>query len=122
MPRVVKDAEFAKSARKSSISDTSLMTAVSEVERGLVDAYLGGSVFKKRVAREGAGKSSGFRVIVAVKSGEKSFFIHLFAKNKRANIDQRELADLKEYAKILLGMSDEQIRMALDAGALEEII
>ncbi len=121
MARTFKDEEFAKRARKGRITDISLLKAVEEAENGLIDADLGGGVIKKRVARQGAGKSSGFRTVIAFESGERAFFIHLFAKNDRANIDQQELADLKEYAGILFAMTEDDIDEALAAGALEEI-
>ena len=59
--RIFKNKSFARFARKSGIADASLRKAVADAEKGLIDADLGGGVIKQRVARDGAGKSGGFR-------------------------------------------------------------
>ena len=56
---------FARIARKERISDRSLAEAIERAERGLVDADLGGGLIKQRVAREGQGRSGGYRMLVA---------------------------------------------------------
>jgi hypothetical protein len=61
------------------------------MERGLVDADLGGHVFKKRVAVPGKGKSGGARTLLVYRAGTKAFFVYGFAKNTRANIKENEL-------------------------------
>jgi hypothetical protein len=71
--RTFKDDEFAKRARKAGISDSSLARAIHEVENGLVDANLGGGIVKKRIAREGAGKSRGYRTIIAFQKPDRAF-------------------------------------------------
>ena len=52
---------------------------------------LGGGVIKQRLARQGQGKSGGFRSIVLFRSGTTAFFVYGFAKNDRDNIDRQEL-------------------------------
>jgi hypothetical protein len=44
-------------AAKEGLTDASLRAAVDEMRRGLVDADLGGGVFKKRATLHGRGKS-----------------------------------------------------------------
>jgi hypothetical protein len=56
---------FARWARKEGVTDRALRVAVAEMESGLVDARLGGGLFKKRVALPGGGKRGGARTIVA---------------------------------------------------------
>ena len=53
MKRVFKTRYFTRWMRKTGLSDDALCAAVAEMAHGLVDADLGGGVFKKRV---GAGK------------------------------------------------------------------
>jgi hypothetical protein len=48
--RVLKTKAFARWSRKVGLRDASLVAAVEEIRRGLVDAHLGGSLVKKRVA------------------------------------------------------------------------
>lgn len=50
MRRVFKTRFFFRWMRKTDLNDPALCTAIAEMEQGLVDADLGGSVFKKRVA------------------------------------------------------------------------
>ena len=50
---------FARWARKEGMADRVLLAAVAEMESGLVDARLGGGLFKKRVGLPGSGKRGG---------------------------------------------------------------
>lgn len=72
--RVFKTKWFTRYARRERISDHSLVEAIQRAERGIVDADLGGGVIKQRVARAGQGRSSGYRVLVAYRSGERAVF------------------------------------------------
>ncbi len=114
--------EFARFARKSRLSADRLLQAAVEVMDGRFDADLGGGVFKQRVAREGGGKSGGFRTIVVFRTGDHSFFVHGFAKNDKANVSAKELKALKQLAGVLLGFSEEELRMARAAGELIEVM
>lgn len=55
------------------------------MERGLIDADLGGHVVKKRVGIGGRGKSGGARTIIAYQISDKAIFVYGFAKNARGN-------------------------------------
>lgn len=114
--------EFVRFARKSRLSADRLLQAAAEVMDGRFDADLGGGVFKQRVAREGGGKSGGFRTIVVFRAGDHSFFVHGFAKNDKANVSAKELKALKQLADVLLGFSDEELRTAQGAGELVEVV
>ena len=92
--RVFKNKPFARFARKAGLDDKVLRQAIEAAERGLVDADLGGGVIKQRVARQGGGKSGGFRTIVLFRLGERAFFVHGFAKSDLGNIRADELAAL----------------------------
>jgi len=65
--------EFARFARKAGLADARLLQAAQDVTAGRYDASLGGGVFKQRVAREGGGKSGGFRTIILFRVGSHSF-------------------------------------------------
>lgn len=54
--RIFKNKAFTKWAEKEGLNDDALQIAVDEMERGLIDADLGGHVVKKRVAVGGRGK------------------------------------------------------------------
>lgn len=112
---------FARFARRAGLSPDQLLDAARQVEAGKFDADLGGGVFKQRVARDGGGKSGGFRTIIVFRAGGHSFFVHGFAKNQKANVSAKELKALKALARVLLGLDDQALATALAAGELVEI-
>ena len=118
---VYKTKEFAKFARKADLGNTELLEAANAVASGLSDVDLGGGVFKQRIAREGAGKSGGFRTIVLFKVGGHSFFVYGFAKNERANITPKELKALKKLAATYLALDAEGLKKASAAGEIAEV-
>lgn len=98
MFKIYKNNNFTKWQKKSRLSDSDLVKAVAEMEDGLIDATLGGYLFKKRIAKKGMGKSGGFRTIVAAKQSIGWVFLFGFEKNESDNISGKELIALKEYA------------------------
>jgi len=107
--------------KKEDIADKSLCAAVDEMFRGLIDATLGGGLVKKRIARPGAGKSSGYRTLLATNKNDKWFFVYGFAKNERDNIENQEMLALKRLAAVLLGMDANAINQLLADKELKEI-
>ena len=107
--------------RKTALTDPALCSAVWEMAAGLVDADLGGSVVKKRIRLPGRGKRGSVRTIVATRKAGLWFFVHGFMKSERENITSDELAGLRGLADHLLGLSPEELDVALIDGALEEI-
>ena len=112
---------FGRWADGEGLDDDVLAIAVAEMEAGLIDAQLGGQVVKKRVALPGRGKSGGARTLVAFKQGEKAIFVYGFAKNERANVNDKELKALKLLAKELMNYPAEMLTKAVKAGELIEI-
>lgn len=120
--RVFKNKAFNKWAAKEGLSDKLLLSAIDEIAQGLVEADLGGHVFKKRVAVGGRGKSGGFRTLLAYRAEDKAFFVYGFAKSARSNISAKELAALKGLAAELLGYSTAQLNKVVKNGALVEVV
>lgn len=119
--RVFKTKVFSRWARREDLADEELFKAVAEMQQGLVDAQLGGGVYKKRVARAGEGKRGGYRTILATNLRDRWFFMFGFAKNERDNIDDDELKMLKRAAAALLGMGDKAMEEAKKQHGLVEI-
>jgi hypothetical protein len=119
--RIFKSKTFTRDAKKFGLADADLLAAVAAAERGLLDADLGGGVVKQRIAREGEGKSGGFRTIILLKSGERAFFVFVFAKNEQENIKKSELTAFKKLATVLLALDDPALTRAMAAGALTEV-
>ena len=112
---------FARWARKEGVTDRALLVAVTEMEAGLIDARLGGGLFKKRVALPGGGKSGGARTIVAGNFRDRWIFLYGFAKNERDNIDQKEERDLKRIAGVMLALDRTALGQLLESGHLLEV-
>ena len=119
--RIFKAKSFARFARRERISDASLREAVRRAERGLVDADLGGGVLKQRVARPGEGRSGGYRVLIAYRAKTRSVFLFGFAKSERENIDDDELATLRDIAKGWLQASAGALARAVADGLIQEV-
>jgi hypothetical protein len=119
--RIFRNKPFTRFARKAGITDAMLLEVIAATSRGLIDADLGGGVLKQRVARDGGGKSGGFRTIILFRVGERAFFVHGFAKNERDNIRADELVAFRMLAAELLVCDDDAIARAVAHGTLTEI-
>lgn len=117
--RVFKTRHFSRMFK--SIDDQIWCEAVQEMSHGLIDAQLGGSIVKKRVAINGKGKRGGARTIVATKKEDRWFFVYGFNKNEQANISTKELAALIELADLLLNRTDSELDEAVAQNDLVEI-
>ena len=119
--RTFKTKGIGRFVRRKRITDASLKEAITRAERGIIDADLGGNLIKQRVARTGKGRSGGYRMIVAYRMQERSFFLYGFAKNDRENIDDDELQALRAIGANWLAASDEVVAQAINTGDLQEI-
>jgi len=119
--RVFKNKWFTRFADKEGITDGELKEMVNQLEADQADANLGGDVYKVRVAREGEGKSGGYRVIVFFRSEERTFYVYGFAKSDRSSIDQKETREYKALAKQYFDLSDEMVERAIQTGKFIEI-
>ncbi|WP_426000742.1 type II toxin-antitoxin system RelE/ParE family toxin [Caulobacter sp. DWR1-3-2b1] len=119
--RLYKNGWFEKYARKEKISDQALRDAVGRAQAGLIDADLGGGLIKQRVARAGAGKSGGYRVMVFYRVGTRAVFVYGFAKNDRANLSRDEVAVFQAAAKVVLGLSEAQMAAEVAAGRWTQV-
>ena len=106
---------------KTTLNDAALLLAVEEMKRGLVDADLGGGVYKKRIPLPGRGKSGGARTIIATNRGDRGFFVFGFTKNDRENISEKELDSLQQDAKDLLNLPESGLKKLIDGGVLQEV-
>jgi hypothetical protein len=119
--RIFKNAWFERFARKQHISGQALLEAVERAEAGQIDADLGGNVIKQRVAREGQGKSGGFRTVVLYRTAYRAFFVYGFAKSDRGNIDDDEKTQFKKAAAHILGLADEPLAELIANGRFSEV-
>ena len=121
MKRVFKTRHFSRWMRKTEMSDPALYAAVVEMERGLIDADLGGGIVKKRVALPGRGKSGGARTLVATNKGNRWFYVFGFEKNERPNVSAKELEALQKIAADLLKLTSKDLDAHVEWEELQEI-
>jgi hypothetical protein len=119
--RIFKTKVFNRFARKAGLDDAALRNAISDAERGLINADLGSNVIKQRIARPGEGKSSGFRTIILFRTKQRAVFVYGFGKSERDNIRDDELSEFKRLAALLLAYGDREIATAIESGALIEV-
>lgn len=118
---VLKRKDFARWQAGEKLPDAALCKAVEEMERGLIDADLGGLLYKKRVARPGGGKRGGYRTVLSARINDRYVFLHGFAKKEKANIAQDEKTALQYAGKVFLDLSPADLTKALKAGVLVEV-
>ena len=118
---ILKRKLFARWQAAEKLPDALLCKAVQEMESGLIDADLGGSLYKKRVARPGGGKSGGYRTLLSFKKGSRYVFLHGFPKSDTSNITQNEKKALQFAGKIYLELSADALMKALQAAVLLKV-
>ncbi|HGO5815966.1 TPA: type II toxin-antitoxin system RelE/ParE family toxin [Mannheimia haemolytica] len=121
MQKIFKTKAFDKFARKSGISDEMLLKAVERANRGLIDADLGHSIIKQCIAREGEGRSGGYRTLIFYQIKNRSYFVAGFAKNQQQNLSDTEFTALKALAKVYQNLTDDEINLLVQQNRLIEI-
>ncbi len=102
---------FARFAGREGLEDAALCEAVRRAGEGLIDADLGGGVIKQRIARQGGGRSGGFRMIVLFRRGALAFFGYL----------EHELTTYRLLADEYLSLDAAGIEAARATGAIIEV-
>ena len=100
---VVETPEFQRRAR-SLMSDDERLALIDFVARNpTAGVSIGGGVRKFRFARDGGGKSGGYRVIhfFSADDGVPIFLITVFAKNEKANLTPRETEMVRQLGDAL---------------------
>lgn len=94
MRTVVETGEFLRRASDAGLSDVDRRELVDLLaENPETGVSLGGGLRKMRFARQGEGKSGGFRVIHFYRlPNQPVFLLTVFAKNEQANISRKEQA------------------------------
>jgi hypothetical protein len=119
--RIFKLKWFSRWAKKHALTDGILKFAVEEIVAGIVEADLGGNLYKKRIATRGRGKSGSVRTILTYSAGNKTFYLYAFEKSDQDNITNKEKAALQELGNFYLGLDDKGLEDRLNTGAIVEI-
>jgi hypothetical protein len=119
--RIFKTRWFNRFARQELIEAAALKDAIDRASLGLIDADLGSGLIKQRVARQGQGRSGGYRVLIAFKLGDIAVFLFGFAKNARENVSADELLTLRELASAWSKADERTLKQAIENGTLIEV-
>jgi hypothetical protein len=118
---VFKRRDFARWQAREQLPDVALCEAVREMEAGLIDAQLGGLLYKKRVPRPGWGKRGGYRTLLSARIGDRYIFLYGFPKNDKADITEGEQKALQVDGRTFLELAPENLQKALGEGVLLEV-
>ncbi|MGL4208277.1 MAG: type II toxin-antitoxin system RelE/ParE family toxin [Candidatus Adiutrix sp.] len=121
MKSILKTRTFNRWMKKTQLTNQALLEAIEEMIQGLVDADLGGNLYKKRIALPGRGKRGSTRTIIATNRDNRWFFLVGFEKNEKDSITAGECAYLQGVAQVLLNFSDEELDKAVTIGELLEV-
>ena len=69
----------------------------------------------------GRAQARGFRRIVLFRRGERAFFVHGFAKSRRANLRPDELKAFQALAAELFRLGDAEVAAAMANGTIREV-
>lgn len=119
--RIFKTKGMMRYCRRENIADLDLREVIDRVERGLIDADLGGGLIKQRLARKGQGRSGGYRMIMAYRVHNRVVFLYGFAKNDLDNISPGQLRTFRSIGANWLAAKAEIIQQAIGEGELQEI-
>ena len=73
-------------AARERISDATIVKVAREMQNQLYDASLGGCIYKKRIARTGAGKRGGYRVPIVFAMKNACFYARLCQKREKTSV------------------------------------
>lgn len=119
--QIFKTRVFSRWAQKHGVNYEILMKAIGEMKNGLIDADLGGNLYKKRIALPGRGKRGGARTLIATNFNDRWVFLLGFAKNEQDNIPPADLVFWKNITQDLLSITQEKFKDLLEAGKLLEV-
>ena len=118
---IYKTKVFQSACKKLSIKDTVLITACEEMQAGLVDAHLGDALYKKRIAMPGQGKRGSYRTMIGAVLGDRYFFLYVFSKSDKSNVNAQELEALKFLSRQYLSFSQHAIDKLVVVGELTKV-
>src|SRR6478736_5473176 len=115
---VFKRRVFARWQAREGLSDAALCEAVREMEAGLIDAQLGGLLYKKRIPRPGWGKRGGYRTLLSARIGSRYVFLHGFSKSDQADITPDEQKAFQFTGRAFLELAPENLMKEMRVGLL----
>ena len=118
--------EFEKLMHKAKLDDDVIVKVANELNDGLHDGELqSGSLYKKRIPSPGQGKRESNRSVIAIKKGDRLFFVDGWRKKdvpkKGKEIPYKLMETYKLIGDSFLRFTDEQIKQNILDGLLREV-
>ena len=111
--RYLKNKHFQRESKDYGLDDEDIKTVLDDIFEGRA-IPLGFKMYKIRGAKEGKGKSGGFRNIFFWKKDELIVFCLLLAKNERDNFNSDEEKALRIWSKEYSGLTEEEINNSIE--------
>jgi hypothetical protein len=108
-------------AGKDKITDENCREAIRKAEDGLIYADLGKGLIKQAIPRGNLGAARGARVVVFYRRGKVAVFLHIFPKNKKANLSDTELAMYSRAAEVYAKFTDKELSAAAAKAGWREL-
>ena len=118
--RYLKNKPFERALRSNGLDDEDVKIVLDDIFEGRA-VPLGAKLYKIRGAREGKGKSGGFRSLFFWKKDELIVFCLLFPKNARDNISSDAYKTLRILSEVYENLTEDDIKMEIEMNNLTEI-
>lgn len=110
-----------KWASKEHVTAEMFLETIDDLENNLSSADLGSGLFKVRMARQGEGKSGGYRTLIVFRAQDRAIVVFGYKKSQMENLSEGELRQFKKLSKDLPNLSTKEISEAIAHGVLHEI-
>lgn len=118
--RYLKNKAFQRDLKDNHLNDEYMKEVLNDVFKGRL-APLGSKMYKIRAAKEGQGKSGGFRNIFFWKRDELIVFCVLFGKNEQDNLTSDEKKALKILSDEYDQLTEDEIKTLIKNNKFKEI-
>jgi hypothetical protein len=111
---------FQRDLEDNALDDEYIRNVLDDVLKGRAIS-LGSKLYKIRAAKEGKGKSGGFRNIFFWKRDERIIFCLLFGKNEQDNLTEDEKRASRILSNEYERLTDDEINMMVRKNQFKEI-
>ena len=118
--RVIVTKDCGRECRKEKVHDSALVDAALRIVEGKVDADLGGYLVKQHVSQAG-GRQGAHRAIIAYCDHDRIVVLHVFAKNRKANLTSVEQRVFRDIARELKKLQTEHFEALIVQRAWAQI-
>lgn len=118
--RFFKNKPFQRDLKENGIDENNIKTVLDDIFEGRA-IPLGSKLYKIRGAKEGKGKSGGFRSLFFWKKDNFIVFCLLFTKNEQDDLSSDEIKALKILSKEYDNLTEDDIRKRIEKNSLMEI-